>query len=76
VELLSPYHVSLLYRRVCSNYSGVVRLPVKTYEIVKYGNVYRFNSYYYEWCLSTTYILVSLLAGSGVMPGVVVWSPV
>ena len=61
---------------VCGNYSGVVRLPVKTYEIVKYGNVCRFNSYWYEWCLSNTYILVCLLAGTGVMPGVVVWSPV
>jgi hypothetical protein len=57
------------FRGVCGNYSGVVRLPVKMYKRVKYGNVYKFNSYCYEWCLSTTYILVCLLAGTSVMPG-------
>jgi len=60
---------STVCRGVCGNYSGLVCLPVKMYERVKYGNVYRFNSYCYEWCLSTTYILVCLLAGAGVMPG-------
>jgi hypothetical protein len=59
---------STVYRGVCGNYSGVVHLPVKMCERVKYGNVYRFNSYCYEWCLSTAYILVCLLAGTGVMP--------
>jgi hypothetical protein len=73
---VSPYYALLLYRGVCGNYIGVFRLPVKTYVIVKYGNVYRFNSYCHECCLSNTYTLVCLLAGAGVMPGVVVWSPV
>jgi hypothetical protein len=60
---------STVYRGVCGIYNGVVSLPVKMYERVKYGNVYRLNSYCYEWCLSTTYILVCLLAGAGVMSG-------
>jgi hypothetical protein len=69
VELPSPYYVLLFIGEVCGNYSGVVHLPMKMYNRVKYGNVYRFNSYCYEWYLSTTYILVCLLAGAGVMPG-------
>ena len=51
------------------NYSGAVRLPVKMYERLTYGDVYRFNSYCYECCLNTTYIVVCLLAGADVMPG-------
>ena len=63
VELLSPYYVLLFIGEVCGNYSVVVHLPVKMYKRVKYENVYS-----YEWYLST-YILVCLLAGAGVMPG-------
>jgi hypothetical protein len=57
---------STVYQRegVCGNYSGVCRLPVKMYERMC---VYRFNSYCYEWCLSTTYIMVCPLVGADVM---------
>jgi len=44
VELPSPCFILLLFRGFCGRYSGVVRLPVKMYESVKNGNVYRFDS--------------------------------
>jgi phosphatidylserine synthase len=76
VELPSAYYILLFIRGSVVNYSGAVCLSVKMYERVKYGDVYRFNSYCNEWCLSSTYILVCLLAGADVMPGVALWSSV
>jgi hypothetical protein len=47
-DQLSGTFVSLFYstvfQGVCGSYSGVVRLPVKVYERVINGNVYRFDS--------------------------------
>ena len=35
---------STVFQGVCGRYIGVVRLPVKMYERVKSGNVYKFDS--------------------------------
>jgi len=45
VELPSPCFILLFFRGVFGSYSGLVRLPVKMYESVKNGHVYRFHSF-------------------------------
>ena len=44
-KLPSPCFILLFFTGgVCGSYIGVVRLPVKMYERVKNGNVYKFDS--------------------------------